>query len=50
MLEYLLRHGSEACVSAARSGAIASRLEGLAQGFHYVSPDGRDMGGNVRHR
>ena len=49
MLEYLVRHGSEACVAQARGG-LAARLEGLASAFHYVSPDGRDMGGNVRHR
>lgn len=50
VLEYLLRHGSEPCVAAARSGAVAQRLQDLAGGFHYVAPDGRDMGANVRHR
>lgn len=50
MLEFLLRHGSEQCVAQARSGAVAARLESLAASFHYVAPDGRDMGVNVRHR
>lgn len=31
-------------------GGLAARLDGLANGFHYVAPDGRDMGSNVRHR
>jgi hypothetical protein len=31
-------------------GGLAARLDGLASGFHYVAPDGRDMGSNVRHR
>lgn len=50
VLEYLVRHGSEACVGAARGGALAARLEALAHSFHYVSAEGRDMGTNVRHR
>lgn len=50
VLEFLLRHGSEQCVAQARSGAVAARLESLAASFHYVAPDGRDMGVNVRHR
>ena len=49
LLEYLVRHGSEACVAQAKGG-LAARLDSLASGFHYVAPDGRDMGSNVRHR
>ncbi|PSC70463.1 putative ADP-ribosylation factor GTPase-activating AGD15 isoform X1 [Micractinium conductrix] len=50
VLEYLLRHGSDACVGMAKGGATAQRLEWLSSGFHYVGPDGRDLGVNVRHR
>ncbi|KAI3426323.1 hypothetical protein D9Q98_008696 [Chlorella vulgaris] len=49
LLEYLLRHGSEACVERARGGLIPT-LESLAAGFHFIGPDGRDSGVNVRHR
>ncbi|KAL4448394.1 hypothetical protein ABPG75_005613 [Micractinium tetrahymenae] len=50
VLEYLVRHGSEACVRAAQSGPATTRLEWLASSFQYVSPEGRDLGVNVRHR
>ena len=49
VLEYLLRHGSDACVDRARRGLVP-RLEALSTGFTYVAADGRDMGVNVRHR
>ena len=49
VLEYLLRHGSDACVDRARRGLLP-RLEALSTGFNHVGADGRDMGVNVRHR
>ena len=49
VLEYLLRHGSDACVDRARRGLLP-RLEALSTGFTRVGADGRDTGVNVRHR
>ena len=48
VLEFLVKRGSERCVSMARS-ELTPRLEDL-EGFQYVSPEGRDQGVNVRHR
>ncbi|CAL8468807.1 g8348 [Coccomyxa elongata] len=48
VLEFLVKRGSERCVSMARS-ELTPRLEDL-EGFQYVSPEGRDQGINVRHR
>jgi hypothetical protein len=49
LLEYLLRHGGDACVARARAEAPHT-LESLAAGFRCVGADGRDTGVNVRHR
>lgn len=48
VLEYLLKNGSEQCVSLTNS-EILFKLEDL-EAFEYVSPDGKDQGINVRLR
>ncbi|GAB4817208.1 hypothetical protein N2152v2_004254 [Parachlorella kessleri] len=48
VLEFLVKRGSEGCVQRARDDFLP-KLEDLGR-FEYTSPDGRDMGLNVRHR
>ncbi len=48
LLEFLLKRGPENCVRMAKSDLLY-RLADL-EGFQYVSPDGKDLGVNVRLR
>ncbi|KAK1757813.1 Epsin-3 [Echria macrotheca] len=47
LLEYLIKHGSERVIDDARSHLTLLKM--LRQ-FHYIDPNGKDQGVNVRHR
>ncbi|KAK4167218.1 Epsin-3 [Cladorrhinum sp. PSN259] len=47
LLEYLIKHGSERVIDEARSHIALLKM--LRQ-FHYIDPNGKDQGVNVRHR
>lgn len=47
LLEYLIKHGSERVIDDARSHITLLKM--LRQ-FHYIDPNGKDQGVNVRHR
>jgi len=47
LLEYLIKHGSERVIDDARSHLTLLKM--LRQ-FHFIDPNGKDQGVNVRHR
>ncbi|KAK3393255.1 hypothetical protein B0H63DRAFT_14743 [Podospora didyma] len=47
LLEYLIKHGSERVIDDARGHLTLLKM--LRQ-FHYIDPNGKDQGVNVRHR
>jgi len=47
VIEFLIKRGSEDAV--AKSKEFINRLEYL-ESFAYITPDSRDVGGNIRHR
>src|SRR3954466_14088973 len=47
LLEYLIKHGSERVIDDARSHITLLKM--LRQ-FHFIGQNGKDQGGNVRHR
>ncbi|KAJ4297328.1 Epsin-3, clathrin recruitment and traffic between the Golgi and endosome [Collariella sp. IMI 366227] len=47
LLEYLIKHGSERVIDDARSHITLLKM--LRQ-FHFIDPNGKDQGVNVRHR
>ena len=48
LLEFLLKKGPENCVRLTQQDLLC-RLQDL-EGFQFVSPDGKDLGANVRLR